>query len=74
MPAKKETASIELPRLDIGLMEVTVVGDSPLIVHAWSPKAKREMLDKQMKKAKGAKEAKDPVKDFEESMYRRSRS
>src|SRR5690349_8272996 len=68
--AKKENVGIELPRLNIGMMEVTLIGDSPLIVHAWSAKAKKEMLDKQMKKAKAAKEAKDPRADFEASMYR----
>lgn len=68
--AKKEDIGIELPPLDIRLMEVTVIGDSPLIVHAWSEKAKREMLDKQMKKAKQAKEAKNPRADFEASLYR----
>lgn len=70
MVAKKETAGFEIPKLDIRMMEVTVVGDSPLIVHAWSAKSKREMLDKQLKKAKGAKEAKDPKADFEASLYR----
>lgn len=68
--AKKQEVGIELPPLDIRLMDVTVVGDSPLIVHAWSEKAKREMLGKQMKQAKGAKEAKDPRADFEASLYR----
>lgn len=61
--------SIELPRLDIRLVEITLVGDSPLICHAWSEKAKREMLDKQMKKAKTAKEAKDPFRDFADSLH-----
>jgi len=70
MAPKKEDVGIELPPLDIRLMEVTVIGDSPLIVHAWSEKAKREMLEKQMKKAKQAKEAKDPRADFEASLYR----
>jgi len=68
--ATKENVGIELPELKIGLMEVTLIGDSPLIVHAWSQKAKLEMLGKQMKKAKGAKAAKDPQADFEASMYR----
>lgn len=68
--AAKSNVAIELPKLNINLMEVTIVGDSPLIVHAWSEKAKREMLDKQLKKAKGAKAAKDPVADFEASLYR----
>jgi hypothetical protein len=68
--ATTQNVPIELPALQIGLMEVTLIGDSPLIVHAWSEKAKREMLDKQMKKAKAAKEAKDPKADFEAAMYR----
>lgn len=68
--ATKQTTGIELPKIDIRLMEVTIIGDSPLIVHAWSEKSKREMLDKQMKRAKGAKEAKDPVADFNASLYR----
>ena len=49
---------------------LTLVGDSPLIVHAWSEKAKRQMLDKQMKKATKAKEAKDPEADYEACFYR----
>jgi hypothetical protein len=70
MAVAKQDVAIELPRLDIRLMDVTVIGDSPLIVHAWSQKAKLEMLGKQMKQAKGAKEAKDPRADFESSLYR----
>lgn len=70
MTTAKTEGVIELPALDIGMMRVLLVGDSPLIVHAWSQKAKREMLEKQMKKAKSAKEAKDPRADFEASMYR----
>lgn len=68
--ATKTEVGIELPPLNIGIMEVTLIGDSPLIVHAWSAKAKKEMLDKQMKKAKGAREAKDPQADFQSSLYR----
>lgn len=72
MATTKTDVGIELPALRIGLMEVTLVGDSPLIVHAWSHKAKKEMLDKQMKQPKGAKEAKDPRADYDASMYRLS--
>lgn len=68
--AKKTETAIELDKIDLQLMEVTIIGDAPLIVHAWSEKARREMLDKQMKKAATGKAAKDPARDFEESMYR----
>lgn len=67
--AETHEVVIELPRLNLKTLEVTLIGDSPLICHAWSKKAKQEMLDKQMKKAKQAKEAKDPEKDYLESLY-----
>lgn len=66
---KKETVGFEMPRLDLQLMEITIVGDAPLIVHAWSHKSKQEMLDKQTKKPKGPRKAKDPVEDFKASLY-----
>lgn len=69
MATKPATTTVELPKLDIRLVEVRIVGDSPLICHAWSDKAKRLMLDKQMKKAKAPKEAKDPLADYAASLY-----
>lgn len=48
---------------------VWLVGDTPLIVHAWSEKARREMLQKQVKATKGGKEARDPEGDFVNSLY-----
>jgi hypothetical protein len=67
--AEKTNTAIVLPRMDIQKMTIRLVGDSPLICHKWSEKAKKEMLDKQMKKAKPAKDAKDPEKDYEDSLY-----
>lgn len=66
---KTEERAISIPSLDIRLVEIKLVGDSPLICHAWSTKAKQEMLGKQMKKAKMAKEAKDPFRDYCESLH-----
>lgn len=68
--AKTETLiGVEIPEIKLQTMKITVVGDSPLIVHAWSEKAKKMILDKQMKKATNGKEAKDPWIDFCESLY-----
>ena len=69
MPANKPTVAIELPKMNTQLIDITLVGDSPLISHRWSEKAKKEILDKQQKKAKPKKEAKDPEQDFKESLY-----
>lgn len=60
---------IEIPAIEKKMVSLHIIGDSPLIVHAWSVKAKRQMLEKQMKKASAGKEAKDPWMDFCESLY-----
>lgn len=46
-----------------------IVGDTPLITHAWSQKAKTEMLQKQVKATRGGKDARDPQADFVSSLY-----
>jgi len=61
--------TVTIKPMHLQTIRLTLVGDSSLICHAWSHKAKQMMLDKQMKKAAGAKEAKDPQRDFEESLY-----
>jgi len=48
----KSTVDITIPAINIQYVALTIVGDSPLIVHAWDEKTKREMLEKQQKKAK----------------------
>ncbi len=74
MPVAKtkspEAKTIILPQLQLADVVVTVVGDTPLIVHAWSEKAKRQMLDKQLKAPKQGREAKDPEQDFQDSLYK----
>lgn len=60
---------IMLPRLDMRTIRIRLIGDSPLICHAWSEKAKKEMLNKQMGVATAGKEPKDPGRDFLESLY-----
>lgn len=66
---KKEGNEMVIPALNIKYFDILIVGDSPLIVHAWSDKAKKMMLDKQMKKATNGREAKDPFMDFVDSLY-----
>lgn len=66
----KEAEVLEIKALDIKTVKITIRGDSPLIVHAWSEKAKRMMLDAQMKTTKTkSKEIRDPYDDFIQSLY-----
>jgi hypothetical protein len=69
-PAAAPAERIVIPEIEIGRLNVRLIGDSPLIMHKWSAKAKKEMLDKQMKRPKQAKEAKDPEADVLGCIYR----
>ena len=61
---------IQMPTADIRKARLRIVGDSELILHNWSQKAKQEMLDKQMGKAREKKAFKDPLADYESGFYR----
>jgi len=69
MAKKKELEVINLPQLNIQVCTIKLVGDTSLIVHRWSEKAKEEIRSKQAKKAKQAKAARDPQADFVASLY-----
>lgn len=69
MAAKKDTGSVEIPAINIKVFSLKIIGDSPLIMHKWSEKAKQEMLDKQMKKATKGRAVKDPAQDYYDSLY-----
>lgn len=70
MAATKKIETVKIKPIEMNTVEVTLIGDTPLIMHAWSEKAKRMMLEAQQGKAKGKnKEVKNPVDDFIQSMY-----
>jgi hypothetical protein len=64
-----ETAQIEIDRIAAETLLVPVVGTSSLIVHRFSEKAKRQMLDA-MQGRKSPKEAKDPEAEYQAAFYR----
>lgn len=68
-PAKGAGQVFVIPKLDIRILEVTLVGDESLIVHHWSAKAIKEMLDKQMGVPNEGKAPKDPEQDYRDSLY-----
>ena len=70
MATKKNVEVVEIRPLEIQHARIRIVGDTPLIMHAWSEKAKRAMLEKQTGATKTkAREPKNPVEDFIRSMY-----
>lgn len=70
IPEENNTTYIaNVPAIDVRTFQIILEGDSPLISHAWSDKAKKMILDKQTKAAKSSKEAKNPWMDFCDSLY-----
>lgn len=67
---KVDLAAALATRTTYSVFDTWIIGLSPLIVHAWSQKAKTEMLTKQVKAVKGAGRAqRNPEQDFVDSLY-----
>lgn len=67
---KTETVEVKEVALDIRILQLSIVGTSQLVVHAWSDKAKKMMLDKQKGVATAGRQKRNPVEDFKASLYR----
>lgn len=73
MPAKKienVTASIKKPLLKD--LKFTLIGETPLIVHRFSEKVKKQMLDKQQGKKIGKNKFREPEVEYEDAKYKMS--
>lgn len=66
---EQEQQMVVIPKLNKKTVTIRLIGDSPLVTNRFSERAKKGILDKQMKVAKSGKEAKDPQRDFEGSLY-----
>lgn len=62
-------AAISIRAFKIKECALTLVGDSPLVTHAWSSKAREMMKDKQAGKAKKGREVRNPHRDYCDSLY-----
>lgn len=72
MAKKAETQSIiTIKPIKLQKARITLVGDTPLIIHSWSEKAKKEMLAAQQKtkKDKKAMDIRDPFAEFMDACY-----
>jgi hypothetical protein len=62
-------ATINISRIGTETIHVPIAGTAPLIVHKFSEKAKRQMLDN-MQGRKAPKQNKDPQGEYEAAFYR----
>lgn len=61
--------AVELPEWKLETCTIHIVGKTPLITHAWSEKAVKMMLGKQLGEASKGREKKNPFEDFKGSLY-----
>lgn len=66
---KQDSVAIVIPKINLKNIGIKIEGVTPLIIHKWSEKAKKEMLDKQTGNKTTAKEHKSPIRDFIEATY-----
>lgn len=64
-----KAAAIQIDRIAVEAISVPIIGTAPLIMHRFSEKAKRQMLDA-MQGRKTPKEPKDPQAEYEAAAYR----
>lgn len=78
MAKKTEPVKVNVPSIEFVSTTINIVGQTPLICHAWSEKALRMIEDKQQKKisvkangrAAVPKEARDPAAECEAAAYK----
>jgi hypothetical protein len=68
-PKRRVVQDVKLPDIRHETFRLWIVGHTPLIVHAWSQKAKEAMLGKQQKEVSEGLAIRDPEADFEASLY-----
>ena len=68
--SEKKSTKQKKSTLAIGVISLRIIGDSPLIIHAWSEKAKRMIRDKQAKKANKGREVRNPQEEYEAAFYK----
>lgn len=61
--------TIVIPPLNTKVIELVLIGDNSLICHKFSEKAKKQIEDKQQKKAKGGREKRKPEEEFKQSLH-----
>lgn len=69
MAIKKQEVTVTIPKPDFKEMKIRITGKTPLIFHKWSEKAKKQIRDKQMMKAKESKQPRNPEEEYINSFY-----
>lgn len=69
MSETSATPVVQIAKVDVETLYVPIIGTSPLIVHNFSEKSRRQMLESQQGKKK-VKEIRDPQAEYQAAFYR----
>lgn len=69
MVANKGTPQVVIDQIASETITIPIIGTAPLLVHKFSEKAKKQMLDN-MQGRKSPKESKDPKAEYEAALYK----
>lgn len=61
--------TIEIPEIKLSTIVVGIIGRTPLLTNRFGEKARQKIEDKQQKKAKTAKEARNPDEEFQDACH-----
>jgi hypothetical protein len=64
-----KSVEIRIPKIKIERSVLYLIGTTPLIAHAFSEKARKKMLGRQMGEALGGREPRDPYAEVDDSKY-----
>jgi hypothetical protein len=71
--SEKATQRVEIKKIPTEKARIKIIGDTPLLVHAWSEKVKKQLLNEMQMSKREKKEKehekKDPFADFVEAAY-----
>jgi len=68
-PPPRSSSIVTIPAPNIRSLRILVVGDSKLICHRFGEKARKQMEDKQQKKAQVARPVRMPDEEYRASLY-----
>lgn len=66
---KKVVEKLEIPTPDFKIAQVTIKGDSPLVMHQFSEKARKEIAAKQQQERTKVRGKRDPKAEYLAAMY-----
>jgi hypothetical protein len=66
----KTAETVNIPAMELRLVQLEIKGDSALVMHKFSEKSIKQIEDKQQKKAKSGRESRNPEEECERSIHR----